>query len=90
MKPFQEMTADEIAAHREAWRRGEAEMWRATTARLSRLDPMKRKLIYSDFDAPTGGICARLVSQAVGESQREGLGGHVVQEPAQVFFGRRS
>lgn len=61
-KPFSEMTADEIAAHREAWRRGEAEMWRGRTKRRSRTTG---DWVYSDHDAPTEELCAAALRRAV-------------------------
>lgn len=74
IKPFHEMTADEIAEHREKWRRGEAEIWRGTTARPSIVT--KGRLIYSDHEAPTREMCLQAMASCVGYS--------VVTEPHRV------
>jgi len=50
VKPFSQMTADEIAAHREAWKRGEAEIWRVTVRRPSKVLP--RGYTMHDHEAP--------------------------------------
>ena len=51
MKQFHEMTADELAEHRLAWREGKAEIWFATVWRRSPSDSRRR--ILADLESPT-------------------------------------
>lgn len=67
MKSFHEMTADEIAEHREKWRKGEAEIWTCTTARRSVVDP--KRMVDSDHEAPTRVLCALAASQACADGR---------------------
>lgn len=78
MRLFSDMTADEIAAHRDAWRRGDAELWRATTRHPSKVD--RHRFVESDHDAPTLEACLEACRRD---------GGQVVRAPHRIIPERR-